>query len=319
MAGFCYGRLELSKRARRSDENIDHFHFRLPGGFNPVVKCQESSVAQRRVVLISMDGLDSRLVEHMPTLKKLMRQGTSTLRAETPLPAVTVVSHAAMLSGAEPRKNGIATNQYPRDPGEQSRWRPLKVPTVVSALSARGRYVSAFVQKPKMIGLVPFEAVSGMRFFHHDHDYLVGAARAELADPPEKGIDAVVFIHMKMLDAAGHDFGWLSPRQIAAAVYVDEDIQDLLDYAERGDARFGLSTVFIVTSDHGGHGKTHGTKADSRVPWIAAGPGLKRGYAIKGPVRLMDTAPTILKCLGYDPKTVLPSADGMVIQEIFAD
>src|SRR5207249_999051 len=57
---------------------------------------------------------------------------------------------------------------------------------------------------------------------------------------------------------------------------------------------------FLITADHGGHDLTHGTNSpeDMTIPWIAAGPGIKRGYEIKRPVSLIDTAATVLRAVG---------------------
>lgn len=56
----------------------------------------------------------------------------------------------------------------------------------------------------------------------------------------------------------------------------------------------------IVHSDHGGHGRTHGTDSaeDMTIPWVAAGPGVRAGHPIAAPVSLLDTAPAVARLLG---------------------
>ena len=58
----------------------------------------------------------------------------------------------------------------------------------------------------------------------------------------------------------------------------------------------------IVTADHGGHGRTHGTTRaeDMTIPWIVWGNGVSVGTTIAGNVRTMDTAGTALWLLGVD-------------------
>ena len=54
-------------------------------------------------------------------------------------------------------------------------------------------------------------------------------------------------------------------------------------------------TAVIVTSDHGGHGQTHGTDADDDmlIPWGLRAPGLPQGVIPDGSVSIVDNAPTI--------------------------
>ena len=61
-----------------------------------------------------------------------------------------------------------------------------------------------------------------------------------------------------------------------------------------------LDRYFIlVQSDHGGHGKTHGTDLpeDLTIPWIASGASIGQPGEIKGPVRIIDTAPMLAHVL----------------------
>jgi arylsulfatase A-like enzyme len=69
-------------------------------------------------------------------------------------------------------------------------------------------------------------------------------------------------------------------------------------------ARFNGDVVVIVTADHGGHGKDHGTDAleDVRIPWIAWGRAVQPGELPTG-IRTMDTAATALWLLGVPVPT----------------
>ena len=66
------------------------------------------------------------------------------------------------------------------------------------------------------------------------------------------------------------------------------------------DARFGRGRyTVILTADHGGHGKSHGTTdpRDMTIPWIVWGAGVHSGDALSG-IHTMDTAATVLWLLG---------------------
>jgi arylsulfatase A-like enzyme len=66
----------------------------------------------------------------------------------------------------------------------------------------------------------------------------------------------------------------------------------------------GKYTV-IVTADHGGNGKDHGTDhpLDVTIPWIAWGQGVVPGEITSHVVRTMDTASTVLYLMGIDQPT----------------
>ena len=57
----------------------------------------------------------------------------------------------------------------------------------------------------------------------------------------------------------------------------------------------GKST-FILSSDHGGHDKTHGSDSpeDMTIPWVAWGAGVKSEMTITDAVNTVDTAATAL-------------------------
>src|SRR5207244_702057 len=132
-----------------------------------------------------------------------------------------------------------------------------------------------------------------------------------------EGKPALFVVQLADADAAGHDQGWMSKPYLKAVEEVDRAIGTLL----KGFKDLGLydRTTFIVTADHGGHAKTHGTSMaeDMTIPWIAAGPGIKAGYEIKRPVSLIDTAATVMRAFGITDYYV--EWKSRPIEEIFVD
>jgi arylsulfatase A-like enzyme len=71
---------------------------------------------------------------------------------------------------------------------------------------------------------------------------------------------------------------------------------------EEAEAHFGPGGyTVILTADHGGHGKSHGTTdpRDMTIPWIVWGAGVQPGDTLSG-IRTMDTAATVMWLLGVD-------------------
>jgi hypothetical protein len=106
------------------------------------------------------------------------------------------------------------------------------------------------------------------------------------------------FIHFTDPDDVGHLFGWGSRQQMSALADVDVGLAEVLAAIQA--AGIGPESLVIVTADHGGHARTHGSKReeDVDIPWIAWGKNVKPGYVITEPVRTVDTAATVLWALG---------------------
>ena len=132
-----------------------------------------------------------------------------------------------------------------------------------------------------------------------------------------EGKPSLFFIHLADPDLAGHEKGWMSKSYLQTVESSDRAIATLV----KGFEELGLykHTAFIVTADHGGHDKTHGTTApeDMTIPWIAYGPGIKSGYEIKRPISIIDTAATVLRALGVTDYYV--EWNSKTVDEIFTD
>ena len=64
----------------------------------------------------------------------------------------------------------------------------------------------------------------------------------------------LAFLHVSGLETAGADSGWLSADYLAELAYIDMALAPLIEDLRRS-ARYAV----IVTSDHAGHGRQHGT------------------------------------------------------------
>jgi len=97
-----------------------------------------------------------------------------------------------------------------------------------------------------------------------DGDLAVGdAAVAALTNHPAD----FSFVYFGHTDAVGHDHTWMSDEYLAAIGRADVQVGRVVDALSNG------ATV-IVTADHGGHDRTHGTTMDEDmlVPIVIAGP-----------------------------------------------
>ena len=85
----------------------------------------------------------------------------------------------------------------------------------------------------------------------------------------------LLFVHLSDPDTAGHDKGWMTDEYRGAVAVADAAVGRVVAAA---DAAYGAGNYsVIVSADHGGHDKGHGTDdpRDVTIPWIAWGKGVR--------------------------------------------
>lgn len=258
------------------------------------------------VIIVSIDGLRPDALRRAETinLKTLWQGGASSWQAQTVFPSITLPAHASMLSGVPIEKHGITWNDW--QPGQGF----ISVPTVFSIAHEAGVTTAAVVGKFKLFHLAPPGVVDFFDVHPSDADVSQAAADYFLAHRP-----TVLFLHLPDTDTTGHAYGWMSPEQLQTIGRADQALTPLLTALRQTNLLD--QTLIIVTADHGGHARTHGTDLpeDMTIPWIAFGAPVKRGYRIKSWVRVYDTAATALYALGLP---IPESWEGKPIVEMFA-
>ncbi len=283
----------------------------------PVAAPQRPYTDIEHVCIISVDGLrpDRALTADMPNLRALMKAGTYTFWAKTTPNAITLPSHVSMLTGVSPRKHGIEWNSdlpltHPIYPG---------VPTIFELASRVGYSTAVIAGKVKFNildkpGALSFRSIAKTDTSTNE-DVLAGAQAIIEQHRPQ-----LIFIHFPEVDNWGHAKGWGSPEQLAAIERTDHQIGEVLASLERAGMR--ASTLLIVTSDHGGAGRTHGPD-DPRsrfIPWVIAGPHIRANFDLTQmadlEIRTEDTAATALYVLGIQ---IPPYFDGQPVVAAFAN
>ena len=253
------------------------------------------------VVVVSIDGLRADAIQafRMPTLLRLMREGSFSLSAQTILPSKTLPSHTSMLTGVDVEGHGIDWNT-----DEVDEHGHVDVPTVFGLAKSAGYTTAAFFSKTKFHHL---EAPATLDYVKSPHgNALTGRYSWErtvqyVEDYLESDADApnLMFVHIGEPDYAGHIYGWMSQVYHQAVLQADRAVYEIMD--ELND-RFGAGNyTLIVTADHGGHGRQHGSSdpRDTTIPWIVWGKGVQPAAALPA-IRTMDTAATALWILGVD-------------------
>jgi predicted AlkP superfamily pyrophosphatase or phosphodiesterase len=259
------------------------------------------------VFIVSIDGGKPEVISEceMPVLKGLAAQGAGTWTAQTISPSVTLPSHTSMLTGVGPDKHHVLWNSWKPKAGVVS------VPTIFAEAKTAGFSTAMFVGKEKFRHLLRPGTVDEFDFDDSEPRQAASTAGSDstavqshtvLARIVAKRAAAYIvekkpnlcFIHFTDADDTGHRYGWGSAEQKKAFGDVDAALGAVL----RGIEAAGIlvDSVVIVTADHGGHDKTHGSKqaADMNIPWIVWGKDVKSGYEITSSVTTYDTAATAL-------------------------
>lgn len=214
------------------------------------------AAAADTILVVSIDALHPAAlsVATSPTLQALMRPGYYTLQGRSVEPPKTLIAHTAMMTGLPPAQNGKLDNDWkPGDP-------QVGKPTLFDDAHQAGYRTAFFYAKSKL-------------------GYLVGPAMDEHGFEPIAGIERVraffsgegkrfAFLHVSGLEWAGSDSGWLSQAYLDELKDIDASLAPLFDEVrQRGEY------ALVVTSDHAGHDRHHGTDyvEDYKLPLIVSG------------------------------------------------
>ncbi|HYE21275.1 MAG TPA: ectonucleotide pyrophosphatase/phosphodiesterase [Tepidisphaeraceae bacterium] len=230
----------------------------------------------KRALIVSIDGLrpDLLLRARTPNLRGLMGRGSYSMWARTTEMSITLPSHTSMLSGVTPENHRIVWNHYIANIFPD-------VPTIFE-LAHKAGYTTALVSgktkfhelcRPGSVQFVDVFWETASRKVGPDLDTADAACGILRRHNPD-----LMFVHLGQTDETGHAIGWGTPQQIAAIERADAAVGMVLStYREMGVLD---EMLVIVSADHGGQGKGHGPNdpRSRHIPWIAAGPGIKRDF-----------------------------------------
>ncbi|MES2460700.1 MAG: alkaline phosphatase family protein [Armatimonadota bacterium] len=244
------------------------------------------------VFIVSFDGGKPAVMKEsrMPTFMKMMQEGAGTWEASTIFPSITLTSHTSMLTGVGPEKHKVLWNEWVPEKGM------VTVPTIFSLAKKQDKNISTamFVGKQKFAHLFLPGSLNGFSM----PSYSAKIVARQAADYIQQEKPNLCFIHFADSDGAGHQYGWGTPQQIQAFADEDQALAVVRDAIKR--AGIEKTSLVILTADHGGHAKTHGTRSaeDMIIPWVIWGAGVKKNFTITTPVTTYDSAATALYALG---------------------
>lgn len=260
-------------------------------------------------LVITIDGLrpDAISKENAPNLIALIKEGSYTPSAKTVDPPKTLPSHTSLVTGLVPKKHLTFINEWIEEMGY------TKFETIFTIAKKEGFGTAMFVGKDKLNFIAVPKSI--------DKLYIIEYSPTSVKEIGENFISymdrnkpRMTLIHFPEPDIPGHKEGWMSEEYLKAVKRVDTELGKIVNALKQ--AGIYEKTFLVITTDHGGKGKTH--KGDhpmvTTIPWLAVGNQVKKNYVIPEEVNIYDTAPTVLKALGLPQ---LKNIDGHAINSIF--
>ena len=240
-----------------------------------------------RVILISVDGMrpDGFLACGNPFIHDMMARSFHTLDGQTVLPSVTLPCHMSLFHSTTPQRHGITSNIY------------LPMARPISGLFEQLK--NAGKVNAMYYGWEPLRDVArpaSLKFAEYINAYTEESSDTALTDSALARIQAskpdFVFLYMVETDEkGGHDNGWMTDAYLARIATAVDNIRRVLEAC-------GDEYTVIVTADHGGHDRTHGTELaeDTTIPMFYFGKQFEAGKRFTGG-SILDIAPTIAKLM----------------------
>jgi Type I phosphodiesterase / nucleotide pyrophosphatase len=289
-------------------------------------------------IIISLDGLKSAALtfdpERTPMLSALLRTSAITLNARTdPTVSVTLPNHTGMVT-ARPQDGDdghhVVGNSFsPRTVHDD---RGTYTASIFDVAHDRGLFTMMAASKNKFLRLVnswnPGEPdvvgddngdnkIDVVSVAEQSDQVTVTAtidtleAMAALNVPASRG--ALLFVHMRAADSAGHGFGFTVDDDSS---YMDAVEQDDIQVARIFDVlvthpELCGHTAVLISTDHGGTGYGHNDVTNPEnhtIPFIAWGPRAQAGADLDElnsdghqPIRNIDIGQVALDHLGLPP------------------
>ncbi len=245
----------------------------------------------QKCILILVDGMrpDAQALCGHPFCKEFLESGAVELAGRSVMPSVTLPCHISLFHSVPPERHGTVTNTY------VPQVRPVR--SLVEVLHSAGKTTAMFTNWEQLRDI----SVPGNMSFTYYMDYHVfDNSDALLTDALLEMLPRMkpdfVFLYLGLTDCAGHDHGWMSPEYL-------ETLKGAWECIRRVSEAAADEYDLVVTADHGGHERSHGTdrEEDLSIPFFlrtvdgrTVRPGVTGG-------RLTDLAPTVCALMGVAP------------------
>ena len=245
------------------------------------------------VIILGFDGWGASSFNdaNMPYLKSLLPNSAWTLRKRSILPSSSACNWASMFKGAGPEAHGYIA------------WNTQTPAFDITYADKKGNFPSLFSlyrEKYPDREMGYLYQWDGMKYIFDMDDFNYTEAFSVSVAGSDKMSDAAIsyikerkpslaFFVWDYPDATGHSIGWYTDNYMSELAHIDGIISSVVDACVQ--AGIIENTLLVITSDHGGHDKTHGHPliSDLETPFLLFGKGIKPGE-IDEPLMQYDIA-----------------------------
>ena len=245
---------------------------------------------KNKVILISVDGMrpDGFLQCKNEYINEMMKKGSYTLDAKTVFPSVTLPCHMSMFHSVPPERHGITTNTYTP---------PVRpVNGIFEQVKGAGKKGSMFYGWHHLRDVSRPGSLFADEYIHsYGDEHTDGILTDKALCHIEKYHPDFVFLYMVETDEkGGHDSGWMTETYLE---YVSCAVDNIKKVIEKCGDEYNI----IVTADHGGHDRGHGSDdpQDMTIPMVFIGDAFEAGKRLEN-VSILDLAPTVACLLGIE-------------------
>ncbi len=252
------------------------------------------------VVAISVDGLNPDAIRKLgrsgtPYLHRLMAEGASTLNARSSVESTsTLPNHTSMLTSrriaVSQHGHGVMFNDDKGGTRTVHKAAGEYVASVFDVVHDSGRRTKLYTSKDKFAmfnrswdgrrGAVDRTGHNNGRdkisafVYRSNETTLVNRVRDDLRRSPAP----FNLVHFSQTDKTGHASGYMSAAYLRAVKAVDARVGVIMRTIS-GNARLRAHAALILTSDHGGLGKSHSTptsRVNYTIPFMVWGKGIAK-------------------------------------------
>ena len=256
-----------------------------------IIECRGERM-KKKVILITVDGMrpDALFACGSPYTERLMKMGSYTLSAKSVYPSGTLPAHASVFHSAHPEAHGVVCNFYMTPKRETT--------SLCRVIKESGGKCAAYYSWEPLRDITRPEELDVSFYLRGG---IVASSDTVLAERMLRDIEELsckfdfCFLHLGECDGEGHFYGWMSENYLNCLRGALESVMKIID-------RLGKDYTVILTADHGGHDRRHGTDLDEdmTVPMFFIGEDFVGGCELSLPISLLDIAPTVASIMGLE-------------------
>lgn len=243
-----------------------------------------------KVILILVDGMrpDGMMQCGNPYVQELLAKSTYSLKTQTVMPSVTLPCHMSLFHSVDPGRHGILTNTY------TPQVRPID--GLFDQLHKYDKNSGFFYTWEQLRDLGRPGSVQTAVFHNlHTRSGVDKSVTKEAIGYIQTQSPDFVFLYLGETDETGHAYGWMGPEYLQC-------ISAAIDCVRQVAENISSEYTIILTADHGGHDRSHGTDLpeDMTTPLLLWGPKFEAGKEVEG-LSIKDIAPTVAALLEVPP------------------